>query len=475
MKTESEWREKYLETVEKLETGEIEWKKLDTVLRTLTSRLCLAAQGRDDRLDDELRRVNERIRAQANAPKLFELIDPLSRAIAALDPGPAPVASIATTQTALKITLPPEKPPEPAAATQTELSSGNSANTQKVRSAAIVATLRRLSAMPELASALDPLQEKPPSQVSADELASALQDLTGIIGDQRTRLQREKLEVEHLLMQMNLRLEEISAHLASDIDRVQGARDSSQQLDSAVMGEVLDITTTVRLASDLGELRRQVSGRLDAIGTHFQEFRSREDERSRVQVDGANHMRERIAELERESRVLQDSLKHEQKSALIDALTGIPNRAAYDERVNMDFQSWRATNVPFCLLAWDLDHFKEINDQYGHKAGDRVLRIIGQHLAAHVRSTDFVARYGGEEFVMILAETSIDEAIGVADKIRLGIAGLAFHFRNVPVTVTASCGITTFRPGDSVDLAFERADQALYRAKDEGRNRCVSR
>jgi diguanylate cyclase len=337
----------------------------------------------------------------------------------------------------------------------------------------VAATLRRLSALPELAPALDPLQEKPPSQVSADELATALQNLTSILGEQRTRLQREKLEVEGLLTQMNARLEEIAAHLAGDVARERGALDSSKQLDSLVMSEVLEMTTTVQRATDLGELRKQVNVRLDAIGTHFTAFRAREQERAKAQIERAERMRTRISELESESRVLQETLKNEQRTALIDALTGIPNRAAYDDRIETDFRAWRATNAPIAILAWDIDRFKTINDQFGHKAGDKVLRVIGQFLAQQVRGTDFVARYGGEEFVMILEETTLEQAALVAEKIRLGVSELGFHFKNSPVTVTTSCGITVFREGDSIDLAFNRADQALYRAKHEGRNRCV--
>jgi diguanylate cyclase len=102
-----------------------------------------------------------------------------------------------------------------------------------------------------------------------------------------------------------------------------------------------------------------------------------------------------------------------------------------------------------------------------------VLRVFGQQLAKHVRETDFVARYGGEEFVMLLVGSSPAEAYAVADKIRIEIAQLGFHFHDQPVTVTASCGITNFIAEDTTDIAFDRADRALYQAKEAGRNCCV--
>ncbi|MGH8327821.1 MAG: GGDEF domain-containing protein, partial [Steroidobacteraceae bacterium] len=142
-------------------------------------------------------------------------------------------------------------------------------------------------------------------------------------------------------------------------------------------------------------------------------------------------------------------------------------------RIQHEFLCWSRDGGPISILTWDIDHFKEVNDSYGHRAGDKVLRIIGQHLAQHVRGTDFVARYGGDEMVMILVGTATDQALATADKIRNSIARIGFHFRNRPVTVTASCGITILRPDDTPDTLFDRADQALFRAKHGGRNRCV--
>jgi diguanylate cyclase len=220
-------------------------------------------------------------------------------------------------------------------------------------------------------------------------------------------------------------------------------------------------------------MRDQVSHRLAAIRGHLQDFRGREESRIKTYRERVGRMRSRIRELERESHMLHVSLQEEQRLAMIDALTGIPNRAAYDDRIEQEFRRWKRFGRTVSILAWDIDRFKTINDAYGHKAGDKVLRIFGQQLAKHVRETDFVARYGGEEFVMLLVGSSPAEAHTVADKIRNEIAQLGFHFHDQPVTVTASCGITNFIAEDTPDAAFDRADRALYQAKETGRNRCV--
>jgi diguanylate cyclase len=121
---------------------------------------------------------------------------------------------------------------------------------------------------------------------------------------------------------------------------------------------------------------------------------------------------------------------------------------------------------------WDVDHFKRINDSYGHRAGDRVLRAVADCLARRIRATDFIARYGGEEFVMVLSGTQTTDAARLIDEMRESVAKIGFHFRGTPVSITISCGLSALRAGDTTEKAFDRADKALYAAKQKGRNRC---
>ena len=131
-------------------------------------------------------------------------------------------------------------------------------------------------------------------------------------------------------------------------------------------------------------------------------------------------------------------------------------------------------HTPAALLLWDIDRFKAVNDNYGHRVGDAVLREVAACLAGRLRATDMVARFGGEEFVVLLFGASLTEAMEIAEEMRHTIASLGFHFKGTPVPVTASCGLTDLRDGDSASTAFDRADRALYRAKDSGRDRCLS-
>lgn len=126
------------------------------------------------------------------------------------------------------------------------------------------------------------------------------------------------------------------------------------------------------------------------------------------------------------------------------------------------------------MVIWDVDHFKSINDQYGHSAGDVVLKAIAQIFKKTVRKADFMARFGGEEFVGLFPDTDLDSALKLSNKIRQILEKTHFYYQDITVPVTTSAGLAMFEQGDSIEDVFNRADKALYQAKNNGRNNCVS-
>jgi diguanylate cyclase len=231
---------------------------------------------------------------------------------------------------------------------------------------------------------------------------------------------------------------------------------------------------SVESAVELTQIRAQVRSRLDSIGRHLREFREREATQASTMRARNEQMHARVAELEAEATRLHDQIKDEQRLSTLDVLTKIPNRLAYEKRIEEELKRWQRFKQPTCIAVWDVDHFKRINDTYGHRAGDRVLSAVAECLAGRIRGTDFLARYGGEEFVMILCGAKLDDAMRLLDEIRIGISQLRLHFRGTPLSLTISSGVTALLEQDSSGAAFERADKALYQAKDRGRNCCVS-
>jgi two-component system cell cycle response regulator len=160
-----------------------------------------------------------------------------------------------------------------------------------------------------------------------------------------------------------------------------------------------------------------------------------------------------------------------------DPLTHLLNRRALTIRLVAELERVRRYNSPLTMLMIDLDHFKTVNDTYGHLVGDDVLRGISTILQRSVRSVDMVARYGGEEFVIVLPETGEQGAVAFAERLRERVEQHKFEAARVtPVKITVSIGVSSF-PAPHVESAedlFARADAALYRAKERGRNKvCV--
>jgi diguanylate cyclase len=171
---------------------------------------------------------------------------------------------------------------------------------------------------------------------------------------------------------------------------------------------------------------------------------------------------------------LREELGQARQQATVDALTGVTNRRGFDEALAAALAEREEGSIGPSIVMIDLDHFKKINDSFGHLFGDTVLKSVGQALRASVKGRDLVARYGGEEFVVLLPETPLAGAASVAEQIRRTIAGARIRRGNGEEAiggVTVSLGVSTRKAGDDAASLVERADRELYRAKEGGRNR----
>jgi diguanylate cyclase (GGDEF)-like protein len=172
-----------------------------------------------------------------------------------------------------------------------------------------------------------------------------------------------------------------------------------------------------------------------------------------------------------EVRRLMDTLK---ESSLRDPMTGLNNRRFLEEYIDTLTANARRKQVNMSILMLDLDHFKMVNDTYGHDAGDAVLKALSSVIKISVRASDIVIRYGGEEFMVVLQETSGEEAEQVAEKIRSSVEMMQINHSGIVLQKTISIGLSDF-PGDSNTFwqAVKFADVALYHAKESGRNRVI--
>lgn len=159
-----------------------------------------------------------------------------------------------------------------------------------------------------------------------------------------------------------------------------------------------------------------------------------------------------------------------QTQALTDALTGLYNRRGLFKTGEFEFQRARRINRPFSILMFDIDHFKKINDTYGHGTGDQILRHLAQRCSRSSRATDLVCRYGGEEFIILLPETNQEAARMIGERLRHSIMNETFPTDSGILHITISIGVTEASKKDTLNSLIERADSALYKAKNAGRN-----
>ncbi len=498
----ADWKATYLNSLREMEVEEKRWRELEQVLRRIVNRLCLAGRGLDDALDAQLSRVTEANRRNAGASELETLLGTLSTAVAALDAkappsassptgtartlsapattppaaqatpttAPTPTAAVAPVAAATSATAPAPQPPLSAPASTTTVQALRWSETCD----AVGLLLRRLS-MDETPDPISTsLIEQLPTVDSDTALAKVLTHAADILRQRAEHLARQRDEATSLLAQVTTRLEEVATYLSSSSDDRRTTLGDAESLNSHVMTEVRELTRDVQVASDLAPLQRMVGARLEVLANHVKDFRAREESRFLEHSERTQKMTARVAELEAQTKDLHRNLHLERSRARLDPLTGVANRISFDERLQEEIERFARFRNPVSVLIWDIDHFKAVNDNFGHRAGDRVLREVARCLANRLRTTDFVARFGGEEFVMLLIGTPLAEANRVAEELRNSVASLKLHFRGAPVKVTISCGITELRDGDEADAVFDRADSALYRAKDGGRNLCVA-
>lgn len=338
----------------------------------------------------------------------------------------------------------------------------------------LIQLLERMHLPEELNERVEELKGKWQLGVAEDQIVDALEAIANLVIEIRSRIEREKNEIQLFLQQVTDRLLELDKHIQEDSELRDSIFEENRTFGESVDGQVKQIHIDVKDATNLAELKLSIYEKLETISRHVEGFKGKEEQRKDHMQTRVEALTKKIGDLENESSQLRERIVEEQKSSLRDALTRIPNRLAWDERMALEYSRWRRYKSPLVIAVWDVDDFKKINDTYGHKAGDKVLMTIANVFKDQVRETDFLARFGGEEFVVLLTETALADSVAVMEKLRKAIEDCQFHHGDEAVRITVSGGFTEFKGEDTAETAFERADQFMYKAKRSGKNRCVS-
>ena len=338
----------------------------------------------------------------------------------------------------------------------------------------LIRLLEQLSVPSELHDVVEDLKLRIKAESAALNWKQLLKDIAALINTLRSRMQEEKLEFETFLQQITGRLQEIDGFLLRENVALSEAEQAGGAFDAAVSAQVKDIHDDMSTADNLDELKHKVEKRLSVVSEHIKQYRINEQARFSSAQQNVENMQSRLSLLEQESGDLRQLILEKNREAMVDVLTEIPNRLAYEKKAVEEIARCNRFSVPLSMAVWDVDLFKQVNDTHGHKVGDKVLKAVAQLLNARMRETDFIARYGGEEFVMFLPGADEGKALELADSLREKIAACNFKHQGGIVRITVSCGVTAFVEGDTHESMFERADRALYAAKGGGRNRCVA-
>ncbi len=300
-------------------------------------------------------------------------------------------------------------------------------------------------------------------------LAVTLEDIRDIL---LLRYLQNDQEFSEYLKRVNQELKAISDALGLASESEETNRANSEKFSNTVSDQVDKMRNNMENTTSIDDLKMAVTDHLAVIQGALGDYHSNKSTTASL-TDQLRSLVQKVESVESESEKTKELLEEERYRATHDPLTELPNREAYNERAFHELQRFKRYCRPLTLAVCDIDRFKSINDTYGHQAGDKVLTLIAKLISTRLRKVDFVARYGGEEFVMLMPETPKSQALTVLDKVRAVIGKTPFKFKGNPVSITISFGLASFSAEDSVESVFERADKALYQAKDEGRNRCI--
>ncbi len=286
-------------------------------------------------------------------------------------------------------------------------------------------------------------------------------------------LGKNQQDLTSYLSQLNSQLASINASIVTSYKSQKTLTNTRNDFNSSLQQQVSDTTTDVSQATDLNSLKNLIGDRLNTISSTMDQYQKQMLDQDKQAAQSISQLRNKVSRMEKDASTLRLNLQQKLAQAMTDSLTNLPNRAAYQDSIlplcNMNAKS----NGQLALAVCDIDHFKNVNDTWGHLAGDKVLRLIPRQIRSALTEKDMAFRYGGEEFVILIPNTTPDAAKMKMEAIRQAVEKMPFNVQGQPVPITISIGIALLTGNETHEELFERADKSLYVAKDQGRNQVV--
>lgn len=309
-----------------------------------------------------------------------------------------------------------------------------------------------------------------------DDFIGVRKELLSMLQEYVTGVSSRQEKATLFIREISQRIMDVENYLLDSLEEVHKRDRSEKTFGMELDRQVESLDNSVNFSNSLDELKSAVVVRLTAIKEAISkkrelEKRLREDSDRKI-----GRLKKNLGALRKKATHATEQAKILQNELYEDPLTGAANRRAYDKRISDELKRYARYKKPFSAVIFDVDHFKKVNDNFGHAIGDRCLKEIIKRVKPILRECDLLARFGGEEFTVILPETESSGAAKVAEKLRRVVAGIEFIHKEERVNITISLGVTEVKATDETDESlFVRMDTALYEAKAGGRNRVVVR
>ncbi len=442
MKQNTEAKLKYQNSVEELEKKESEWRSHESILRDAIARLCTVGRGLDKNLDRQLELI-ESLSRDKQDEKLASEIEILLQN----------VNSLGADSNASNENLPTDP-----------------GLIKKSIDDVVSRLLERLSIIQDASDANRNLEENVMDGAEETILLETLTESIASISNTLKQLNQEKSELENFIANVTEQLGDLTRVVTEDREEQMSGHRQAISLQILMKEGMEQISDNVDAAEDISQWKSEIAKSIDLIKEGVEDFVGQDKIRNEAVEVRSDSLVTKIKQMEIETELLQQKLVENREKLLYDTLTGVRSRLAYDEQIEQEMARWERYSSSFSYAILDIDHFKNINDKYGHSAGDNVLKIIANMMLQQIRKSDFIFRIGGEEFVLLLTNTDVSQAGVLVEKLRKAVKAREFSFNQERVTLSLSAGLTETWDGDSVKSIYERADAALYRAKNSGRD-----
>jgi diguanylate cyclase len=314
----------------------------------------------------------------------------------------------------------------------------------------------------------DSIDERIVNETSQDWLEIPIQEIKAYIDS----ISGTTKEFEVFTKQVMTYLAETEMHLSHELSVQHQRYESDRMFEDSISSDINHIGNNFSTHNDFSSIKTVVLKKIGNITKNIRKKRGQDLLRLKETEEALKHMNAQLETIKNEATVIKTRASEIEYDSVRDSLTGLYNRKAYDQKITEMLAHVSRYNATSCLMVCDIDHFKKINDTFGHRVGDRALKKIASLLKERLRTNDFIARYGGEEFAIILPYTNLDGALQAGEGLRSYISESTFSYSKQTIPLTISLGISIFRKDDDDNTVFERADNALYLAKRTGRN-CI--